>query len=166
MTGSHKAVAKASFGHLLVAPIRWMFKLTPRLRNQMRPRWSVERRQPLLSIMLYVLKVLISALAIVGITELSKRSGTFWGGVLASLPLTSLLAFVWLYSDTGDVTQIAGLSWAIFWLVLPSLTLFVSLPVLLHRGFSFPIALCIAIVAMVAAYIVTALIVRRFGIQI
>ena len=116
--------------------------------------------------MLYVLKVVISALAIVGITELSKRAGTFWGGVLASLPLTSLLAFIWLYSDTRDVTQIAALSWAIFWLVLPSLTLFVSLPVLLHRGFSFPISLGIAVSLMVAAYTVTAVIVRRFGIEI
>ncbi len=82
----------------------------------------------------YLIKVLVSATLIVAVTELSKRGGTFWGGVLASLPLTSLLAFIWLYADTRNAAQISELSWTIFWLVLPSLTLFVTLPVLLNRG--------------------------------
>jgi hypothetical protein len=52
---------------------------------------------------------------------------------LASLPLTSLLAFVWLYLDTGDTQRVADLSQGIFWLVLPSLSLFVLLPFLRNR---------------------------------
>lgn len=115
---------------------------------------------------LYVLKVLISALVIVGVTELSKRGGTFWGGVLASLPLTSLLAFVWLYGETGESARVAALSWSIFWLVIPSLTLFIALPVLLKRGVAFAFALPISIGVMVAAYLVTAAILKRFGVSI
>ena len=42
-----------------------------------------------------ILKVAISAALIVGISEIAKRS-SFLGGLLASLPLTSLLAFIWL----------------------------------------------------------------------
>lgn len=114
----------------------------------------------------YLVKVLLSAIVVVGVTELSKRAGTFWGGVLASLPLTSLLAFIWLYADTRDAAQISDLSSAIFWLVLPSLTLFITLPVLLNRGVAFPLALGIAIGVMVVAYLLTAALVSRFGIKI
>jgi uncharacterized membrane protein (GlpM family) len=115
---------------------------------------------------LYVLKVLISALVIVIVTELSKRGGTFWGGVLASLPLTSMLAFIWLYGETGDATRVAALSWSIFWLVIPSLTLFVALRLLVKRGIGFVFALPISITLMVAAYVATAGMLKRCGITI
>ncbi|MDP2057278.1 MAG: DUF3147 family protein, partial [Thiobacillus sp.] len=84
----------------------------------------------------YALKIGLSALILVAIAEVAKRS-TFWAAALASLPLTSLLAFVWLYLDTGDVQKVAALSSGIFWLVLPSLLLFVLLPVLLRNGMGF-----------------------------
>ena len=115
---------------------------------------------------LYIIKVVVSALVIVGATELAKRVGVSWGALLASLPLTSLLVFIWLYIDTGDTNTIALLSWRIFWLVLPSLTLFAVFPLLLKRGFSFAVALGLAIAVMAAAYVVTAAIVRRFGVNI
>lgn len=114
----------------------------------------------------YLIKVLVSAIIIVAVTEVTKRGGTFWGGVLASLPVTSLFAFIWLYAETRNAAQISSLSTAIFWLVLPSLTLFITLPVLLNRGVAFPLALTIALGVMVAAYLATAALVSRFGIKI
>lgn len=114
----------------------------------------------------YILKVLISALLIVAVTELSKRGGTFWGGVLASLPLTSLLAFLWLYAETRDVAKIASLSWSIFWLVLPSLVLFVTLPVLLKRGVTFAAAMSGSLAIMVVCYLGMAAVMRRYGVAI
>ena len=69
--------------------------------------------------MLYTaLKVLLTAVLVVAISEAAKRS-TLLGGILASLPLTSLLAFIWLYGETGDTGKIADLSVSIFWYVLP-----------------------------------------------
>jgi hypothetical protein len=115
---------------------------------------------------LYVLKVIASVLIVVGVTEVSRRAGIFWGGILASLPLTSLLAFLWLYSDSYKTDAIAALSWSIFWMVLPSLTFFALFPVFLKRGLSFPIALVLSLGVMAAAYFLTATLVRRFGIQI
>jgi uncharacterized membrane protein (GlpM family) len=115
---------------------------------------------------LYILKVLISALVIVAVTELSKRGGTFWGGILASLPLTSLLALVWLYGETRDAVKIASLAWSIFWLVLPSLTFFVALASLLRRGFGFGVALGNALLIMVTAYLLCAAVLKRFGVAI
>lgn len=71
----------------------------------------------------YIIKILISALLITFISEISKRS-SFWGGVLASVPVVSVIAFIWLYEDTKDIQKIIDLSLNIFWLVIPSLSLF------------------------------------------
>lgn len=113
----------------------------------------------------FVLKVFISALVIAGISEVAKRS-SFLAAVLASLPLTSLLAFLWLYRETADVGRIAELSYQIFWLVIPSLALFIALPWLLRRGVSFWPSLGLAVLATMAAYFILVPILRRFGVQL
>ena len=100
----------------------------------------------------YALKIGLSALILVAIAEIAKRS-SFWAAALASLPLTSLLAFVWLYVDTGDTQKIAALSSGIFWLVIPSLLLFVLLPILLRSGLGFWFSLLTASAATALAYL-------------
>jgi hypothetical protein len=114
---------------------------------------------------LYALKVFISACIIVAVAEIAKRN-VFWGGILASIPLVSLLAFIWLYIETRDVNKIIDLSWSIFWLVLPSLTLFVALPLLLKINVRFPAALGLSVIIMAVAYLITALILKQFGVTI
>ena len=117
-------------------------------------------------LMIYpVVKVLISALIIVAVSELSKRS-SFAGGILASLPLVSLLAMVWLYRETHDPARIAALSTSIFWLVLPSLVLFLVLPALLKRHMSFYAALLLSVVAMLAAYGVMVFSLNKAGVKL
>lgn len=112
----------------------------------------------------YTIRVVVTALIVVAVVEVAKRS-PLWAAVLASLPLTSVLAFIWLYVDTGTPGQIATLSRGIFWLVLPSLVLFVALPALLDRGFGFWVALLLACVLTAATYLVTIRLLARFGIQ-
>ena len=73
-----------------------------------------------------VIKIVISAVLIVLISEIAKRS-TLFGSVIASIPMVSVLAMIWLYIDTQNTQQIIVLSKGIFWLVLPSLVLFLSL---------------------------------------
>jgi hypothetical protein len=99
----------------------------------------------------YVAKVLLTAAIVIAVTEIAKRN-TLWGAALASLPMTSVLAFVWLYVDTGNAARVADLSQGIFWLVLPSLALFLVLPVLLRSGVSFWLSLGVACVATAIAY--------------
>jgi len=101
----------------------------------------------------YIVKVLVTSAVVVAVAEIAKRS-TFWGAAVASLPLTSVLAFVWLYLDTGNTARVAELSQSIFWLVLPSLTLFLVLPVLLRSGVAFWLSLGAACVATAIAYLV------------
>ena len=116
--------------------------------------------------MLYTaLKVLITAALVVAISDISKRSTAF-GALVASLPLTSLLAFVWLYGETGDTVKIANLSQSIFWYVLPSLVLFLILPALLMRGIGFWPSLAVASGATFAAYLLMLKLLARFGVTL
>ena len=80
----------------------------------------------------YLIKVIVSALLIVGVSEVSKRSSVM-GALLASLPLISLLSFIWIYVDTKDVQLLASLSKVVFWLVLPSLLLILTKKELIQK---------------------------------
>jgi hypothetical protein len=113
----------------------------------------------------FALKVLVTSVIVVGVSELGRRS-PFWGAVLASLPLTSLLAFLWLWRDTGDTEQIAALSTSIFWLVLPSLVLFLVLPAMLRAGWSFGPSLAGACAATVVAYTVLVRVLGSAGVAL
>lgn len=113
----------------------------------------------------YALKISLSAVVLVAVSELAKRS-SFWAAALASLPLTSLLAFVWLYLDSGDVQKIGALSHGIFWLVLPSLVLFITLPLLLRSGFGFWASLSASCIATAVAYLGMVKILGMFGVRI
>jgi hypothetical protein len=112
-----------------------------------------------------VLKIAISAALIVAVSEISKRS-SFLGGLFASLPLVSLLAMIWLYRDTRDTQKVAALSTSIFWLVLPSLALFIAFPLLLKRGLSFWPSLGMSVAAMLACYGATVFTLNKFGIKL
>lgn len=113
----------------------------------------------------YALKIALSALVIVAVAEVAKRN-TFWAAALASLPLTSVLAFVWLYLDTGDVDRVATLSGSIFWLVLPSLLLLVLLPILLRNGQGFWLSLAVSSGATALAYLGMIKLLGLFGIRL
>jgi hypothetical protein len=110
----------------------------------------------------YAVKVLLSAIVVVAVSEVAKRS-TLAGALIASLPLTSILAFVWLYSETHDVERISGLSIDIVWLVIPSLALFATLPLLIRLGWGFWWSLLAAIAATAVCYAATVALLRRFG---
>ena len=112
-----------------------------------------------------ILKFALSAAVLVAVSEIAKRS-SFAGGLLASLPLTSLLAFIWLWRDTHDSAKISALSTSIFWLVLPSLVLFIALPLLLKRGVMFWPSLGISIAAMLVSYGAMIFGLGKFGIKL
>ena len=99
----------------------------------------------------YALKTIVSALIIVAIAEIAKRN-TLFGALIASLPLTSLLAFIWLYAETHDTARISSLSVEVFWLVIPSLALFLALPLFIRMGWGFWVSLAAAIGITAACY--------------
>jgi hypothetical protein len=109
------------------------------------------------------LKIIVTALLVAAVAETAKRS-TFAAAILASIPLTSILAMAWLYIDTGDAGKVAELAWGIFWLVLPSLALFISLPLMLRAGWPFGPSLAASIALTVACYFAMIALLRRAGI--
>ncbi|MDX9966237.1 MAG: DUF3147 family protein [Sulfuricurvum sp.] len=113
----------------------------------------------------YILKIAVTTLLIVLISEIAKRS-SFWGAVLASIPLISVLAMVWLYVDTKDIAKISALSTSVFWLVLPSLVLFILLPVLLKQGLHFYLSLSLSLLVTVACYWATVLVLQHYGVKL
>lgn len=113
----------------------------------------------------YTVKLILSALIITAIAEIAKRS-TGFAALIASLPLTSLLAFVWLHIEGAPAQEIAELSSRIFWLVLPSLVLFVLFPLLLRQGLGFWSSLMVSIAATAGGYFVLLLLLRRTGLRL
>ncbi len=79
-----------------------------------------------------IIKTMLSLLIIVSVSEISKRS-TLIGGIIISLPILSILAMFWLWLETKSKANVAAFSTSVFWLVLPSLVLFISLPIFLKK---------------------------------
>ncbi|MBK6971806.1 MAG: DUF3147 family protein [Sterolibacteriaceae bacterium] len=112
----------------------------------------------------YTAKLLVSATVIVIVSELAKRNSMV-AALVAALPLTSLIAFVWLHVEGAESERIAALSGQIGWLVLPSLVLFILLPVLLRQGFGFWFSLASASLVTGLSYGGLLVLLRRLGVH-
>jgi hypothetical protein len=112
-----------------------------------------------------IIKILVTSGLVVAISEIAKRS-SLMAGILASIPLVSVLGFFWLYYDTKDVDKISDLSTSIFWLVIPSLALFITLPILLKRGIGFYPSLWISTSITVLCYYLMILVLGKVGVKI
>ena len=116
--------------------------------------------------MLYlILKAVISGVLVALASEVARRYPS-WGGLIVSLPLTSILAMLWLWRDTGDPERIAGMSMGAFWFVLPSLPMFAVLPMLLRSGVGFWAALAIVIAGTLALYALMFWAAPRLGLKL
>lgn len=113
----------------------------------------------------YLIKIVVTTVLIVMISEIAKRS-SFIGAILASVPLISVLAMFWLYVDTKDVTKVSALATSVFWLVLPSLALFVTLPFLLKHGLNFYLGISISIGITVGCYFLMVSVLNHYGVKL
>ena len=102
--------------------------------------------------MKFFINTFIAALTIAAFSEISKRS-SFMAALLISLPINSLLALVLVNFETGNQSKVIELSYGIFWLVLPSLGLFLFFPFLLKQGFSFSAAFLTSCIGLSLFYI-------------
>ena len=110
----------------------------------------------------WLAKGVLTSVLVVAVAEVAKRSSLL-GAFIASLRLTSLLAMVWLYADTGGAQKVADLASGIFWLVLPSLILFLVLPWMIGAGWGFWPSLAAGTVLTVAAYLAMLRILAALG---
>ncbi len=116
--------------------------------------------------MLYlVLKAGLSGILIAIVSEVAKRNPGI-GGLIASLPLVSVLGMIWLWRDTQDVARLSAHSTGTFWFVLPSLPMFLLLPELLRRGVSFWVALLAGCALTMALYLIMLWLAPRVGVKL
>jgi hypothetical protein len=112
-----------------------------------------------------VVKAILSGLLIAAISEIARRSPAV-AALVASLPLVSILAMIWLWRDTGDTARIATHAEATFWYVLPSLPMFLILPRLIREGMGFWPALAVGCAVTVALYLVLLWLAPRFNLPL
>ncbi|MFK8332552.1 DUF3147 family protein [Pseudomonas sp. BJa5] len=111
-----------------------------------------------------ITKYLLTAGIVVVVSELAKRSDKL-GGLVAALPLVTVLTLIWLYVEHQSQEKIANHAWYTFWYVVPTLPMFLAFPLLLPRlGFWPTLVGCILIT--MACFGLFALFVRRFGIEL
>lgn len=64
------------------------------------------------------------------------------GGLIATMPLTSLIVLVWLYTDnSGDAKLVTAYTRGVLWGILPTIAFFAAAYVCLRRGMGVPAAL-------------------------
>lgn len=116
--------------------------------------------------MLYLaIKAALSGVIIAAASEVARRAPTL-GALILSVPLISLLAFIWLWRDTGDSARIAALSESTFWYVLPTLPMFLVLPALLRHGIGFWPALVACCALTFGLYLLTVWALAKFGVTL
>jgi len=116
--------------------------------------------------MLYLLiKAALSGMIVAIVSEVAKRYPGF-GALIASLPLVSVLGMIWLWRDKPDVPNMGAHVEATFWFVLPSLPMFLVMPVLLRNGMSFWASLAIGCALTVALYLTMTWLSPKFGLRL
>jgi hypothetical protein len=113
--------------------------------------------------MLYLAaKALLSGAIIALVSEIAKKTPAL-GALILSLPLVSILAFLWVWRETSDNEGIAALSQSTFWFILPTLPMFLVLPALLRNGVGFLAALGLSCLLTMVLYVAVVWILGRFG---
>lgn len=113
----------------------------------------------------FILKAVISGVIVAAVSEIARRHPG-WGGLVASLPLTSLLAMLWLWRDSGDAHRVADLAAGTFWFILPSLPLFVLMPAMLRSGAGFWVAMAVGVAVTLALYGLMFWAAPKFGLRL
>lgn len=113
----------------------------------------------------FITKILVTTVLIVAISEIAKRS-SFSAALLASIPIISVLAMFWLYIDTQDIEKVSKLATSVFWFIIPSLVLFITLPLLLKQGLHFYLSISLSIGFTMGAYYLMVVVLNHYGIKL
>ena len=112
-----------------------------------------------------VAKALLSGALIVAIAEIGKRLPAL-AALVASLPLVSVLGMILLWYARPDAENMAVHAEATFWYVLPSLPMFLVIPMLLRHGLPFWLALLAGCALTVVLYLLMVQFGPRIGLKV
>ena len=113
----------------------------------------------------YFIKVFISSAIIVLVSEVAKKDNII-GGLIASIPIVSVLSIIWLYIDTNDIDKVKALANGILWMIFPSISFFIVLPILINCGIKFYLSLTISILITMVCYLSTISFMNYFGFKV
>jgi hypothetical protein len=113
----------------------------------------------------FAIKAGLSGIIIAIVSEVARKYPGF-GALIASLPLVSILGMIWLWHDTRDPVRLADHAGATLWYVLPSLPMFLLMPMLLRHGVGFWLALAAGCVLTVVLYLAMTWLGPRFGLPL
>ena len=111
-----------------------------------------------------IMKYLITAGVVVVVSEFAKRSDKL-GGLIAALPLVTVLTLIWLYVEHQPASKIANHAYYTFWYVLPTLPMFLLFPYLLPK-LGFALALISCVIFTIILFFLYALLLKQFGIDL
>ena len=107
-------------------------------------------------------KIGLTALIIFAVVQVSERN-TLLAAVLASIPIVSVLAMMWMNHEGQSATEIAGFAKDIVWFVIPSLLLFIIMPFLIERGWEFYPALGAGLATTILGYFLMVQFMEKYG---
>ncbi len=113
----------------------------------------------------FIIKVVLTSVLIATIAEVGKRN-SIMAAVYASLPLTTILAMIWLYLDSNDVSKVSSLSWNVLIAVIPSHIFLIAFPLLVRFGVNFWISLAVSMVLTALAYWGYVVALKHFGVNL
>lgn len=113
----------------------------------------------------FVAKAVLAGIIIAAIAEVGRRLPTA-AALIASLPLVSILGMIFLWQARPDAENMAVHAQSTFWYVLPSLPMFLVIPVLLRNGVGFWVALAAGCVLTVGLYLLMVQFGPRVGIRL
>ncbi len=112
-----------------------------------------------------LVKLFLSAAVIVIVNKVQLFSDRL-SALLIALPLTSLLAMIWMHQGGQSAQRVANHAEGTFWFVLASLPMFLILPWMLRHAWSFWTALAANCLLTVGFFWITVFILRRCGIDL
>ena len=113
----------------------------------------------------YFIKVFISSAIIVLVSEIAKKDNII-GGLIASIPIVSVLSMIWLYIDTNNINKVKALANGVLWMIFPSMSLFIIFPILINCGIKFYLSLTISILITMVCYLITISFMNYFGFKV
>lgn len=110
------------------------------------------------------IKYLITAAVVVLVSEIAKASDRL-GGLVAALPMVTILTLIWLFVEKQPTIKIANHAYYTFWYVIPTLPMFLLFPYLLPKwGFWLTLFAC-ALFTIVVFYLY-AMVLKQFGVNL
>ncbi|HQN64569.1 MAG TPA: DUF3147 family protein [Methylophilus sp.] len=111
-----------------------------------------------------IIKYLITAAVVVAVSEAAKASDKL-GGLIAALPMVTVLTLIWLHVERQPVEKIANHAWYTFWYVLPTLPMFLLFPYLLSK-LGFWLTMLASVIITLVAFYVYAQAMAKFGVNL